>query len=200
MNDRAQHLLALVSPERLQAVLQRMLDETEFFSDFGVRSLWKIHAEHPYTFDIDGQLHAIAYEPAELTWGMFGGNSNGRSRIWFPVNFLLVESLQKFHAYFGNDFLIECPVGSGKWLKLAEVADELSRRLISIFQRQDSGDRPIHGHYALFQNDRHWRDLLLFNDYINGDTGAGLGANHQTGWTGLVASLIRKCAKPKGDR
>lgn len=194
-NDQDRHLLAIVNPNRLKPVLQRMLDETEFLSPYGVRSLSKAHAEHPYTFYVEGQQHSVAYEPAESTSGMFGGNSNWRGPVWFPVNFLIIESLQKFHTYLGNEFQVECPTGSGKWMNLAEVANEISRRLIKIFQPNEAGDRPIHGKYHLFQTDPHWKDLVLFYEYIDGDNGSGLGANHQTGWTGLVATLIHDCAR-----
>jgi hypothetical protein len=194
-DEQNRHLLAIVKPERLKLILQRMLDETEFLSPHGVRSLSKAHTDDPYTFYVDGQRHEVAYEAAESTSGMFGGNSNWRGPIWFPVNFLLIESLQKFHTYLGDDFKVECPTGSGNWMTLAEVANELSRRLITIFQRGETGDRPIHGNYHLFQKDPHWRDLILFYEYINGDNGSGLGANHQTGWTGLVATLIDNCAR-----
>lgn len=196
-DDQNRRLLALVSPERLKPILQRMLDETEFLSPYGVRSLSKIHAEHPYTFYVGEQAYAISYEPAESTSGMFGGNSNWRGPIWFPVNFLIIESLQKFYTYLGDEFKVECPTGSGQWMNLAEVANELSRRLIRIFQKHEGSDRPIHGNDSLFQTDPHWRDLILFYEYINGDNGSGLGANHQTGWTGLVAKLIHDCARFK---
>jgi hypothetical protein len=181
--------------ERLRPILQRLLDETEFLSSYGVRSLSKIHAEHPYTFDVDGYSHSITYEPAESTTGMFGGNSNWRGPIWFPMNFLIIESLQKFHAYLGDEFKVECPTGSGQWMTLAEVAIELSHRLISIFQQNEAGHRSVHGNNSLFQKNPHWRNLLLFYEYFNGDNGNGLGANHQTGWTGLVAMLIHHCSE-----
>ncbi|MBF2001765.1 MAG: glucosidase [Synechococcales cyanobacterium M58_A2018_015] len=194
--EQARRLLALVSPvERLQPILQRLLDETEFLGSYGVRSLSKHHAEHPYTFDVDGYLHTIAYEPAESTTGMFGGNSNWRGPIWFPMNFLIIESLQKFHGYLGDDFRVECPTGSGRWLTLAEVSTELSQRLIRLFLPDDNGYRPVHGGNDLFQTNPHWQSLLLFYEYFHGDNGAGLGANHQTGWTGLVATLIHQCSQ-----
>jgi hypothetical protein len=194
-DDQNRRLLAMVSPERLKLILQRMLDETEFLSAYGVRSLSKSHGEHPYTFHVEGQEYAVGYEAAESTSGMFGGNSNWRGPIWFPVNFLIIESLQKFYTYLGDEFKVECPTGSGQWMNLAEVANELSHRLIKIFQREEGGDRPIHGSYSRFQTDPHWRDLILFYEYINGDNGSGLGANHQTGWTGLVAKLIYDCER-----
>lgn len=192
--DQDRRLLAIVNPaERLKPILQRLLDESEFLSPYGIRSLSKFHADHPYTFDVDGQVHEVRYESAESTSGMFGGNSNWRGPIWFPMNFLLIESLQKFDQYVGDDFKVECPTGSGQWMTLAEVSAELSRRLIRIFSPDEHHDRPVHHRNALFQNP-HWRNLLLFHEYFNGDTGAGLGASHQTGWTGLVATLIHLCA------
>lgn len=196
----ANRLLAIVSPpNRLKHILQRLLDETEFLSPYGVRSLSKIHAEHPYTFDVDGYLHSVAYEPAESTTGMFGGNSNWRGPIWFPMNFLMIESLQKFHSYLGDEFKVECPTGSGVWMTLAEVATELSQRLTNIFLLDKAGNRPVHGNNALFQTTPHWRELVLFYEYFNGDNGAGLGANHQTGWTGLVATLIHFCTQQQSQ-
>ncbi len=196
----ASRLLAIVSPlDRLKHILQRLLDETEFLSPYGVRSLSKIHAEHPYTFDADGYQHSIAYEPAESTTGMFGGNSNWRGPIWFPMNFLIIESLQKFHRYLGDEFKVEHPTGSGVWMTLAEVATELSQRLTNIFLLDEAGNRPVHGNNALFQATPHWRESVLFYEYFNGDNGAGLGANHQTGWTGLVATLIHFCAQQQGQ-
>jgi len=189
----ARRLLAIVSPEKLKSILQRMLDETEFLSPHSIRSVSRFHAEHPYIFEVDGQQHSVNYEPAESTSGMFGGNSNWRGPIWFPMNYLIIESLEKFHHYLGDDFKVECPTGSGKFITLKAVATELSHRLMSIFLRSEAGYRPVHGGNSLFQNNPHWRDLILFYEYFNGDNGAGLGANHQTGWTGLVASLIYSC-------
>ena len=188
----SRRLLAIVNPiDRLKYVLQRLLDEAEFLSPYGVRSLSKIHANQPYTFAEGGQIHTIAYEPAESTTGMFGGNSNWRGPIWLPMNFLIIESLQKFHTYLGDEFTVECPTGSGQWLTLAEVATELSHRTIAIFEQNAAGNRPVHDGNRLFQTNHHWRNLLLFYEHFNGDNGAELGANHQTVWTGLVATLIR---------
>ncbi len=181
-------LLAIVNRDRLRQILAKMLDETEFLSVYGIRSLSKFHQENPYVFDVDGQQHQVRYEPAESTSGMFGGNSNWRGPIWFPVNFLLIESLQKFHHYLGDDFTVECPTGSGQKMNLAEVATELSQRLSQIFQKNSQGKRPVHGRYEKFQ-DPHWRDLILFYEHFHGDSAVGLGASHQTGWTGLVANL-----------
>ncbi|MBW4465188.1 MAG: glucosidase [Pegethrix bostrychoides GSE-TBD4-15B] len=193
--DSFNRLLAIVNPpDQLRAILRRLLDEDEFLSPYGVRSLSKFHAEHPYRFEVDGQTHDVAYEPAESTTGMFGGNSNWRGPVWFPMNFLIIESLQKFQRYIGDDFRVECPTGSGQWMTLAEVAIELSQRLTSIFLRDETDNRPVHGDNSLFQKNPQWRDLLLFYEYFHGDNGAGLGANHQTGWTGLVAMLLHQCS------
>jgi hypothetical protein len=195
--EASRRLLAIVNPQRLKLILQRLLDEEEFLSPYGIRSLSKAHAAHPYTFDVDGQTHQVAYEPAESTSGMFGGNSNWRGPIWFPMNYLLIESLQNFHHYLGEDFKVECPTGSGQWMNLSEVAIEISQRLIRIFLRDQehnqAGDRPVHGTQSLFQSDPYWQSFILFYEYFHGDNGSGLGANHQTGWTGLVASLIQQC-------
>lgn len=194
----ASRLLAIVSPEKLKAILQRMLDENEFLSPYGIRSVSKYHADHPYIFEIDGQPHRVDYEPAESTSGMFGGNSNWRGPVWFPMNYLIIESLQKLHCYLGDEFKVECPTGSGQWMNLTEVATELSHRLMRIFLKNGTNHRPVHGGNYLFQTDPHWGDLILFYEYFHGDNGAGLGANHQTGWTGLVASLIRNCNSQNG--
>ncbi|MBD2168458.1 glucosidase [Calothrix membranacea FACHB-236] len=191
--NEARRLLAIVSPEKLKSILQKMLDETEFLSPHGIRSVSRFHAEHPYTFEVDGQKHSVNYEPAESTSGMFGGNSNWRGPVWFPMNYLIIESLEKFDCYLGDDFQVECPTGSGEFMTLKEVATELSHRLMSIFARNEAGYRPVHGSNSLLQTNPHWRDLILFYEYFHGDHGAGLGANHQTGWTGLVAMLIHSC-------
>ncbi len=188
------HLLAIADPEKLKAILQRLLDESEFLSEYGIRSVSRYHADHPYTFSVGGETHEVRYEPAESTSGMFGGNSNWRGPIWFPVNYLLIESLRNYNQFFGEDFKIEYPTGSGEYKTLEDIADCLSQRLIDIFRRNEAGNRPVHGGHHLFQTDPHWRDLLLFYEYFQGDNGAGLGANHQTGWTALVATLIRDCA------
>ncbi len=188
----ARRLLAIVYKEKLQRILQKMLDESEFFSDYGIRAISRHHAEHPYHFQTNGMDFYVNYEPAESTSGLFGGNSNWRGPVWFPVNFLLIESLQKFHRYYGDDFKVECPTGSGRMLTLAEVAIELSRRLTQIFLRNSAGNRPVYGGAEKFQKDPHWRDLILFYEYFHGDNGAGIGASHQTGWTGLVAQLIQQ--------
>ena len=189
---RSRRLLSIVNRDRLARVLERMLDENEFLSDFGIRSLSKFHQDHPYTFYADGQAHTIGYQPAESQSGLFGGNSNWRGPIWFPINYLLIESLQKFDYYYGDSFKVECPTGSGRLLTLGEVAIELSMRLIKLFARNRDGTRPIYGGQRLPQTDPYWRDLILFNEYFHGDNGAGLGAAHQTGWTALVAKLIQQ--------
>ena len=185
-------LLSIPTRERLLRVLKYMLDESEFFSPFGVRALSKYHQQHPYVLHLDGETHSVDYEPAESTTGLFGGNSNWRGPVWFPVNFLLIESLQKYHYYFGDQLKVECPAGSGRMLTLWEVAAKISRRLSRIFLRDANGRRPVYGGTTTFQTDPHWRDLILFYEYFHGDNGAGIGASHQTGWTGLVAKLLQQ--------
>jgi len=185
-------LLSLVNRKQLKRVLNRMLDETEFLSPYGVRALSRFHKDHPYEVHVNGNTNRVDYEPAESTTGLFGGNSNWRGPIWFPVNYLLVESLQKYHHYYGEDFKVECPTRSGSESDLWQVAAEISRRLIHIFLRDSNGRRPVAGAAELFQSDPHWRDLVLFYEYFHGDNGAGIGASHQTGWTGLVAKLIEQ--------
>ena len=189
-------LLSVVDPEKLRRVLLRMLDETEFLSPHGIRALSQRHRDEPYQLRIDGRTLEVKYEPAESSSGLFGGNSNWRGPIWFPVNYLLIESLQKFHHYLGDGFTVEFPTGSGRKLDLAGVAAELSRRLSSLFLRGPDGRRPALGGDAKQQHDPHFAGLLLFHEYFDGDTGAGLGANHQTGWTGLVAKLLQQSGEP----
>jgi len=169
-----------------------MLDENEFFSPFGIRALSRAHLEKPYMLEIGGQVHKVDYEPGESTTALFGGNSNWRGPIWFPVNFLLVESLQRFHYYLGDDFTVECPTGSGQMMTLNEVAAELSRRLARPFLKDATGRRPVHGDDMRFRDDPNWRDLVLFYEHFHGDSGRGVGASHQTGWTGLVAKLLQQ--------
>jgi Glycosyl hydrolase family 63 C-terminal domain len=185
-------LLALANRKQLKRMLKRMLDEAEFFSPHGIRALSRYHLDHPYEVQVDGHVSRVDYEPAESSSGLFGGNSNWRGPIWFPVNYLLIESLQKFHHYYGEDFKIECPTYSRKEVDLWQVAGEISRRLTRIFLRDKNGRRAFAGGNDLFNKDPHWRDLILFFEYFNGDTGAGLGASHQTGWTGLVAKLLEQ--------
>ncbi|MBE9225511.1 glucosidase [Phormidium sp. LEGE 05292] len=192
-------LLAIAYPEKLRRILQKMLDETEFLSPYGIRSLSRCHAEKPYTLHANGNEFRVNYEPAESSSGLFGGNSNWRGPIWFPVNYLLIEALQKFHYYFGDTFQVECPTGSGNFMNLWEVASELSQRLTRIFETDSFGKRPVYGDTTKFQTDPHWRDLILFYEYFHGDNGAGIGASHQTGWTGLVAKLIHQYAAYEGQ-
>jgi mannosylglycerate hydrolase MGH1-like protein len=185
-------LLSIVNVDQLRRVLQVMLDEREFLSPHGIRAVSRIHLERPFTVSLGGSDHSVNYEPGESSTGLFGGNSNWRGPIWFPVNFLIVESLQRFHHYLGPDFKVECPTGSGTWMTLADVGAELSRRLSRLFLRDADGRRPVHGVHERFQNDPHWRDLILFYEYFHGDNGRGVGASHQTGWTGLVAKLLQQ--------
>jgi hypothetical protein len=185
-------LLSLVSRKHLKRVLARMLDETEFLSPHGVRALSRFHKDHPYEVAVNGSMNRVEYEPAESPTGIFGGNSNWRGPVWFPVNYLLIESLQKFHHYYGEDFKVECPTYSGNSCDLWQVAAEISRRLTHVFLRGADGRRPVAGGIEVFHKDPHWRDLILFYEYFNGDNGAGIGASHQTGWTGLVAKLIEQ--------
>ena len=185
-------ILALCQTNRLRRVLSRMLDENEFLSPHGIRSLSRFHRDNPYILNVNGHEHRVDYEPAESTTGLFGGNSNWRGPVWFPVNYLIIESLQKFHHYHGNDFKVEFPTGSGVWMTLDHVAAELSRRLSRLFLRDESGRRPVFGGSEKMQNDPHFRDNVLFYEYFHGDNGAGIGASHQTGWTSLVAKLIQQ--------
>jgi hypothetical protein len=184
--------LSLVSRRKLVRLLRYMLDEQEFLAPYGIRSVSKFHARSPYVLAINDREYRVGYEPAESGSGLFGGNSNWRGPLWFPLNFLLIESLQRFHYYYGDNFKVECPTGSGHMMTLWEVADEISRRLTSIFLRSSDGRRPVFGGNELFQTDPHWRDLIPFYEYFHGDNGAGLGASHQTGWTALVAKLLQQ--------
>ncbi len=184
-------ILALVNPERLRRILTKMLDENEFLSPYGIRSLSKFHEQHPYIFNVGGQEHRVDYLPAESNTGMFGGNSNWRGPIWMPVNALIIRALQNFYLYYGDNFKIECPTGSGKLMNLFEVSKEISDRLTRIFLHDEHGRRPVYGGTEKFQTDPHWQDHILFYEYFHGDNGAGLGASHQTGWTGLVAKAIQ---------
>ncbi len=185
-------IAALLKPERLRRILSRMLDEKEFFSPYGIRALSQFHDAHPYIVNVEGQEYRVNYLPAESDTGMFGGNSNWRGPIWMPVNALLIRALLSFYLYYGDNFKIECPTGSGKLMNLFEVAREISNRLSRIFLRDPSGRRPVYGHMEKFQTDPQWKDYLLFHEYFHGDNGAGLGASHQTGWTGVVAQLIQR--------
>jgi len=184
-------IMALVNSERLRRILTAMLDENEFLSPYGIRSLSKFHQNHPYIFEVQGQQYRVDYLPGESNTGMFGGNSNWRGPIWMPVNALIIRSLLVFYLYYGDRFNIECPTGSGRMMTLFEVASEIVERLTRIFLRDDRGRRPVYGGTEKFQSDAHWRDHLLFYEYFHGDNGAGLGASHQTGWTGVIARLMQ---------
>jgi hypothetical protein len=183
-------IMGLVNQNRLRRILTRMLDENEFLSAYGIRALSRYHAEHPYVFSVGGQEYKVSYLPAESDSGMFGGNSNWRGPIWMPVNALIIRALMHYFAYYGDNFKIECPTGSGNLMNLFEVAREITNRLTRIFLRDESGRRPVFGGAEKFQRDPHWRDNLLFYEYFHGDNGAGIGASHQTGWTGVIAGLI----------
>jgi Mannosylglycerate hydrolase MGH1-like glycoside hydrolase domain len=183
-------LLSICNKEKLQRILARMLDENEFLSPYGIRSLSRYHLEHPFVFNLQGQEYKVQYLPAESNTGMFGGNSNWRGPVWMPVNGLLIRALLNLYQFYGDDFKVECPTGSGKHLTLYQVAQELTRRLTSIFLRGEAGRRPVYGGSKKLQEDPHWRDYILFYEYFHGDNGAGLGASHQTGWTGVIARLM----------
>jgi hypothetical protein len=185
------HLLSLLRGHRMKCLLRRMLDETEFLSEFGVRAISRHHLEHPYEFRANGNTMNVSYQPAESNSGLFGGNSNWRGPIWMPVNYLLIESLQKFHHYYGDDFKVECPTGSGQFKTIGEVADEIARRLSRLFLKGPDGQRPVLKYHSKLASDPHCRDYVLFHEYFHGDNGRGVGASHQTGWTGLVAKLIQ---------
>jgi hypothetical protein len=184
-------IIALVNQERLRRILSKMLDENEFLSSYGIRSLSKFHEQHPYVFHAGGQEYRVDYLPAESNTGMFGGNSNWRGPIWMPVNAMIIRALLNFYLYYGDTFKIECPTGSGQMMNLFEVSQEIAQRLTRIFTRDEHGRRPVYGGTEKFQGDPLWRDYILFYEYFHGDNGAGLGASHQTGWTGLVAKFIQ---------
>jgi hypothetical protein len=181
---------SILDETKLRRVLAKMLDENEFLSQYGIRSLSRYHAEHPYVINVGSQEYRVAYLPAESDTGMFGGNSNWRGPIWMPVNGLIIRALLQYYSYYGNDFTVECPTGSGRHMNLYQVAEEISRRLASIFLQDKEGRRPVYGGTRKFQEDPHWRDCLSFYEYFHGDNGAGLGASHQTGWTGIIARLL----------
>ncbi len=193
-------LLAILRGHRMKGVLRRMLDDSEFLSPHGVRALSSVYAQHPYVFEMGGVRHVVRYWPAESQGELFGGNSNWRGPVWFPVNYLIIESLQQFHHYYGDEFKVECPTGSGQLLTLGQIADELSSRLIRIFLRDKNGQRPVFGGQDTFQRDPYWRDYILFYEYFHGDNGAGIGASHQTGWTALVAKLIQHQGEERTTR
>jgi hypothetical protein len=185
-----QRLLALPSRDRLARVLRYLLDESEFLSPYGIRSVSRVHRDRPYEIEVQGMTHRVAYDPGESSTGLFGGNSNWRGPVWFPLNYLLLEALERFHHFYGPDFQVECPAGSGRMLNLQEVARELGARLSAIFLADRGGRRPCHGTDPRFASDPHWKDLVLFHEYFHGDTGRGVGASHQTGWTALVVRCI----------
>ncbi len=189
------HLLSLLRGHRIKKILNRMLDETEFLSDHGIRALSKYHKENPYTFYADNNAFTVTYDPGESSSGLFGGNSNWRGPVWMPVNYLIVESLQRFHYYYGDDFKVECPTGSGQYMNLSQVANEISQRLSSLFLKNEKGERPVFGTDKKMQHDPHFQDHILFYEYFHGDNGRGVGASHQTGWTGLVAKLLQPARK-----
>jgi len=186
----SRRLLSLLRGHRMKQLLKRLLDENEFLSPYGVRALSRMHYDSPYAYHHGATTLTVRYRPAESDTGLFGGNSNWRGPIWFPVNFLIIESLQKFHHYYGDDFRIECPTGSGRLLSINDVATELATRLARIFLPDENGSRPVYGHHPRLQTDPHFRDYLLFYEYFDGDSGRGVGASHQTGWTGLIAKLL----------
>jgi len=189
-------LLAIPSKERLERVLRYLLDESEFLAPHGVRALSQFHREHPFLLRADGQEHRVEYTPGESTSGLFGGNSNWRGPIWMPVNYLLIEAMERYHHFYGDEFLVECPVGSGVQMNLLEASQELRRRLASLFLPDALGRRPCHGEDLRYAHDPHWKSLPLFYEYFHGDTGRGIGASHQTGWTALVATVLRDLHSP----
>jgi hypothetical protein len=182
-------LFALFDERRLRRILARMLDEQEFLGPHGIRSMSRYHAGHPYVLDVDGQEYGVGYQPAESDTTMFGGNSNWRGPVWLPMNVMLIRGLLNLHVYFGDEFTVECPTGSGQRKNLYQVAEDISERLMGIFRRDADGHRPVHGGHPVLRTDPYWRDLVLFYEYFHGDNGAGIGASHQTGWTGLVGVL-----------
>ena len=183
-------LAAILDETKLRRVLAKMLDENEFLSPYGLRSLSRYHADHPYVIQAGGQEYRVSYLPAESDTGMFGGNSNWRGPIWMPVNVLIIRALLQYYTYYGNDFTVQCPTGSGQHMNLYQVAEEISPRLANIFLRDKDGQRPVYGGPRKFQEDPDWRDCLLFYEYFHGDNGAGLGTSHQTGWTGVIARAL----------
>jgi len=188
-------LLGILRGHRMKRVLRRMLDEQEFLSPHGVRALSRVYSDHPYSMTIGGESYTVDYEPAESRSSLFGGNSNWRGPVWMPLNYLIIESLRRFHHYYGDDFVIEHPTGSGNLINMKAISSDLSNRVIGIFARGADGRRPVFGDRQLFQTDPHWKDYIAFHEYFHGDTGAGLGASHQTGWTALVAKLIQEQAE-----
>jgi hypothetical protein len=193
-------MASILDESRLRRVLARMLDESEFLSPYGIRSLSRYHLEQPFVFHVGAQEYRVGYLPAESDSGMFGGNSNWRGPIWMPVNALIIRALLQYYTYYGDGFTVECPTGSGQQMNLYEVAEELSRRLTAIFRRDANGRRPLYGGTEKFQTDPHWRDYIQFYEYFHGDNGAGLGASHQTGWTGIIARIMQLFATVPADQ
>jgi hypothetical protein len=191
-------LLAVPSRDRLVRVLRYVLEESEFLSPYGVRSLSRAHKEHPFALVAAGHEYRVDYVPGDSNSGLFGGNSNWRGPIWFPLNYLLVEALQRYHHYYGDDLRVQCPTGTGPWLNLSQVAVELARRLTSLFLAHGPNGRPCHGGQPRYAEDPHWKHLVLFHEYFNGDTGRGIGASHQTGWTALVVRCLEELATQRG--
>jgi hypothetical protein len=186
------HLISLLRGYRMKSILKYMLDENEFLSDYGIRSVSKYHLNNPYVVNVNGMQFSVKYTPAESDSGLFGGNSNWRGPVWIPVNYLLIESLQRFYQYYGDDFKVECPTGSGVFMTLNEVANELYRRLSGIFLRDKNGKRAVFGNYDKIQSDPNFKDNVLFYEYYDGDNGRGVGASHQTGWSGLIVNCLGK--------
>jgi hypothetical protein len=193
-------LASILDETKLRRVLARMLDENEFLSAYGIRSLSRFHADHPYVIRVGGQEYRVSYLPAESDTGMFGGNSNWRGPIWMPVNGLIVRALLQYYLYYGDDFKVECPTGSGRSMTLYQVAEEIARRNANLFLKDKDGRRAVYGGTRTFQEDPHWRDLILFYEYFHGDNGAGLGASHQTGWTGIVARSLHLFATTTAEQ
>jgi len=187
---KGRRLLSILNKNKLERVLGYLLDENEYLGPHGIRSISKYHLDHPFVFWVEGQEFRVEYLPAESNTGMFGGNSNWRGPVWMPINILIVRALLNLYQFYGKDFKVQCPTGSGNYMTLYEVAHELERRLAGTFLRDADGKRPVYGGTDKFQNDPHWRDLILFYEYFHGDNGAGLGASHQTGWTGAIAALM----------
>jgi hypothetical protein len=193
-------LASILDETKLRRVLEKMLDENEFLSEFGIRAMSRYHEHHPFAMTADGREYRVSYLPAESDTGMFGGNSNWRGPIWMPVNALIIRALLQYYVYYGNDFTVECPTGSGRQMSLYQVAEEIGRRLSNIFLRSQDDRRPVYGGSQKFQGDPHWRDLVLFYEYFHGDNGAGLGASHQTGWTGIIARIMHLFATTSAER
>jgi hypothetical protein len=192
-------LLAIPSTERLKRLLTYMLDESEFLSPYGIRSLSLAHRDNPFVFEHAGGTSSVGYVPGESNSGMFGGNSNWRGPVWFPLNYLIVASLRSYHEYYGDSFTMECPTGSGQHRNLKQIADEIERRLVQLFLKDSEGRRPCHGQDPRYSKDPHWKDLVLFYEYFHGDNGSGLGASHQTGWTALVSTILEHQAACRAD-